>query len=146
MNAMRALAYVCFFVNSALACSPRVTLVPQQHGESLQEAQTKTDAERDFRYPKFELKGNLAKIFEITDCEYISGMTCRIHYNGSLPLPTQVFFMQFDERGRQSGARVRLIYPKLEPGETGRATFRIRIHPTKVVLEGEWKGPWKNPY
>src|SRR5260370_23253278 len=119
MNAMRALACVCFFVNSVLTCSPRLTVVPQRHGKSLQEAQAKTDAESDFRYTKFELKGNLAKIFEITDCEYISGMTCRIHYNGFLPLPTQVFFMEFDERGHQSGARVRLIYPKLKPGETG---------------------------
>jgi hypothetical protein len=109
--------------------------------------QGNTGAEVGFRLPKFELKGKLAKIFDLTDCEYISGITCRIHYNGVLPLPSQVFFTEFDERGQQAGARVRLIYPKLAPDETGRATFRIRLgRPAKVVLEGEWKGPWKDPY
>lgn len=96
--------------------------------------------------PKFELKGNLVKIFKITDCEYISGITCKIEYNGALPLPSQVFFTEFDDQGRLAGRRVRLIYPRLEPGETGRATFRIRIHAAKIVLQGEWNGPWRDPY
>lgn len=39
-----------------------------------------------------------------------------------------------------------LIYPNLKAGETGRAAFRIRLpEPTKIVLEGEWKGPWQDP-
>lgn len=147
MSVIRALAFVCSLVSPALACWPRVTAVPQQRGESLPGVQARTDVEGAFRYPKFELKGDVAKIFAVTDCEYISGMTCRIHYNGSLPLPTRVFFTEFDGRGHKAGARVRLIYPKLEPGETGRATFRIRMfRPTKVLLEGEWKGQWKDPY
>ena len=104
-------------------------------------------AEDAFRLPKFELEGRLAKIFEVTDCEYISGITCRIHYNGALPLPSHVFFTEFDEQGQRSGKRVRLIYPKLEPGEKGRATLRIRLaRPAKIVLQGEWNGPWQDPY
>jgi hypothetical protein len=95
--------------------------------------------------PKFELKGKLAKIFDIRDCEYISGITCRIHYNGVLPLPSRVFFAELDENGHP-GPRVRLIYPKLAPGETGRATFRIHSHPAMILLHGEWKGPWQDPY
>jgi hypothetical protein len=113
-----------------------------------QPRQAKDGAGGDFMYPRFELEGKLAKIFTVTDCEYISGMTCRIHYNGALPLPSQVFFTEFDEHGQKAGARVRLIYPKLAPGETGRATF-LRMHlsrPAKIVLQGEWKGPWRNPY
>jgi len=109
--------------------------------------QQAASADGDYNYPRFELKGKLAKIFTVTDCEYISGMTCRIHYSGELPLPSRVFFTEFDERGQKAGARVRLIYPKLGSGETGRATFRIRLsRPAKIVLEGEWKGPWRDPY
>jgi len=112
-----------------------------------QPKQAKMDAGSGFTYPRFELQGKLARIFTVTDCEYISGMTCRIQYNGVLPLPSQVFFTEFDERGQKAGARVRLIYPKLGPGETGRATFRMHLsRPAKIVLQGEWKGPWRDPY
>jgi hypothetical protein len=100
-----------------------------------------------FCIPSFELKGNLAKIFSVSRCEFISGLTCRIHYDGAMPLPSEVFFTEFDENDKQAGARVRLIYPKLKKGETGVATFRIRMpNPAKILLEGEWKGPYRNPY
>jgi len=109
-----------------------------------QQGQGKPDTD-GFQVPKFELKGKHAKIFDIKDCEYISGITCRIHYNGVLPLPSRVFFTELDENGHP-GPRVRLIYPELKPGETGRATFRIHSHPATIVLQGEWKGPWQDPY
>jgi hypothetical protein len=100
-----------------------------------------------FCIPEFELKGNLAKIFSISECEFISGLTCRIHYNGAMPLPSEVFFTELDEHGKQSGARVRLIYPEVKKGETAVATFRIRMaNPAKIVLEGEWKGPYRDPH
>jgi len=105
------------------------------------------DVARAFRAPKFELRGNLAKIFTVTRCEYISGLTCQIHYNGKLPLPSEVFFTEFDDHGKRAGPRVWLIYPELSRGETGVATFRIRLsRPAKIVLEGEWNGPWRDPY
>jgi hypothetical protein len=100
-----------------------------------------------FRYPEMVLQGHLSEIFTLCGCEYISGMTCRIEYNGARPLPREVFFKEFDESGKAAGPEVRLIYPRLEPGETGYATFRIRSgSPTRISLRGEWKGPWKNPY
>ena len=112
-----------------------------------QSGQAAKDAESGFRIPRIELGGKISQIFTVTDCEYISGLTCRIHYSGVLPLPSQVFFTEFDERGKQAGPRVRLIYPKLERGERGLATFRIRLaRPAKIVLQGEWKGPWRDPY
>jgi hypothetical protein len=52
---------------------------------------------------------------------------------------------RMDENGHP-GPRVRLIYPELGPGETGRATFRIHSPPATIVLQGEWKGPWQDPY
>jgi hypothetical protein len=106
-----------------------------------------TQAETAIRLPLIVLDGNLAKIFEISDCEYISGLTCRIRYNRSLPLPSRVFFRETDERGKTSDARVQLICPALKAGETERATFRIRsAAPTKITLDGEWNGPWQSPY
>ena len=103
--------------------------------------------EDSFRYPTFELQDGLADIFSVYDCEYISGMTCRIHYNGKKPLPSEVFFTGYDSSDKAGGEPVRLIYPQLNPGETGSATFRIRSSsPTRVVLRGKWEGPWRNPY
>jgi hypothetical protein len=106
-----------------------------------------TSEESAFRYPSIDLQGQLAEIFSVTDCEYISGLTCRIHYNGKAPLPSDVFFVAYDAGGKPDGAKVRLIYPRLEPGESGRATFRIRSSsPTKLVLQGLWDGPLRSPY
>lgn len=113
----------------------------------MQQKQVEADATKAFRLPKFELHGNLVKIFTVTRCEYISGLTCRIHYNGKLPLPSEVFFTEFDDHCKQAGPGVRLIYPELKRGETGVATFRIRLStPAKIVLKGEWNGPWRDPY
>ncbi|MGB6877103.1 MAG: hypothetical protein WBD87_13830 [Candidatus Acidiferrales bacterium] len=106
-----------------------------------------TQSANGFPIPKIELKGKLAKIFSVSDCEYISGLTCKIRYNGNAPLPSEVFFIELDEHGRQAGARVRLIYPKLKAGERGYATFRIRlVEPARIILEGKWNGPWRDPY
>jgi hypothetical protein len=100
-----------------------------------------------FCIPSLELKGNLAKIFSISGCKFISGLTCRISYSGAMPLPSEIFFTEFDEHGKSAGARVRFIYPELKKGETGAANFRIRTgNPAKIVLEGEWKGPYRDPY
>ena len=97
--------------------------------------------------PVLKLTGDLEKIFSITDCHAISGLTCKISYNGKLPLPSEVFFIEMDKDGNAVGKKTRLIYPKLKPGETGYATFRTNSASTAmIVLSGIWKGPYKNPY
>ncbi len=112
-----------------------------------QQNANKPEEQVGFIIPKIELTGKLARIFTITKCKYIAGMTCHIHYKAIFPLPSQVFFTEFDEAGKNAGARVRLIYPRLKPGEGGWATFRLHTdRPAKVVLEAEWNGPWQNPY
>ncbi len=111
-----------------------------------QSANKPEEQQGGFITPKIELTGKLARIFTITKCQYISGMTCRIHYKAVSPLPSEVFFTELDESGQRVGDKVRLIYPRLNPGENGTATFRLRTQPAKIVLEGVWNGPWKNPY
>jgi hypothetical protein len=97
--------------------------------------------------PVMKLTGDLQKIFSIADCHAISGLTCRITYNGKLPLPSEVIFVEYDKNGTVVGNKTRLIYPELKPGETGYATFRIKsASSTTIDLTGIWKGPYKNPY
>jgi len=104
-------------------------------------------ADQAFTYPIVELDERLREIFTVSGCQYISGLTCRIHYNGSAALPTEVFFIEFGGDGKRLGKRTRLIYPKLEKGESGAATFRIKTSsPARIRLEASGNGPWKNPY
>lgn len=126
----------CVVLSSLLQSAPA-----SRQKTSSQQKQMDADVARAFRAPKFELRGNLAKIFTVTRCEYISGLTCRIHHNGKLPLPSEVFFTEFDDHGKRAGPRVWLIYPELSRGETGVATFRIRLsRPAKSCSKADRGG------
>jgi hypothetical protein len=87
------------------------------------------------------LEPALRKIFTIDHCEAISGLTCKIHYNGKNPLPSEVFYSDYDDHGRLLCRKPsRLIYPPLRPGETGVATFldHCPAMPARIVLKGKW--------
>ncbi len=99
-----------------------------------------------FSYPSLELQGRIAEIFTFYDAEYISGLTCKIKYNGKTPLPSKVFFSEYDIREKGISHKVRLIYPELNSGESGVATFRIKGTPPKIVIWSEGEGPWESPY
>jgi len=107
---------------------------------------TGKNKESGFTYPMLELKGRVAEIFTFYNAEWISGLTCHIKYNGKKPLPSNVFFSEYDEDGKQISERIRLIYPKLNSGESGHATFRVKGHASKMVIWSEGDGPWENPY
>jgi hypothetical protein len=99
--------------------------------------------------PCLELRAPLSEIFTISHCEAVSGLTCRIRYNGKRPLPSEVFFYGLDAKGKTACRPIRLIYPRLKPGEVGSATFFLNAcsdSSERVVLEGKWNGPYKNPY
>ncbi len=98
--------------------------------------------------PCIELEPALKQIFVIDHCEAISGLTCRIQYNGKKPLPSEIFFYDIDSSGRQLCKPTRLTYPRLSPGQTGRATFldRCDADPDHILLKGKWSGPYKSPY
>ena len=112
-----------------------------------------------FRYPKFELEERLAEILSFDKCQWISGLTCEVHYNGKRPLPRKIMMSAYDEHRtrlefsvrNQRGKRIhvfeaRLIYPKLDAGETGIATFRVGGDSARIVLRGLWDGPYEDPF
>ena len=121
----------------ALVIVPLAVLVTSvMAGASSEEAVSST--------PKIVLDSRLERIFVVSACKWISGLTCRITYNGEDVLPSRVFFTERDVEGKVLGAKVRLIYPKLRAGEKGWATFRLRSsNPASILLTGEWKGPWR---
>ena len=67
--------------------------------------------------PEDRLDSRLERIFVVSGCKWISGLTCRISYNGEDVLPSRVFFTESDVEGKVLGAKVRLIYPKLRAGK-----------------------------
>ncbi len=96
-----------------------------------------------FESPGIKLDPALARIFSVDRCQWISGLTCKITYNGKGPLPSRVFFTEFDAQGRAVGPRVTLIYPHLNPSERGAATFRITsASPASLRLTAQWGGAW----
>jgi len=138
---MKNIKYLYFFIllltfsfTSASDDQPRVVHLKAENNNS------------PFTYPILELKGLVAEIFTFYDAEYISGLTCRIKYNGAKPLPSKVFFSEYDSKSKEISHKVRLIYPKLNTGESGYATFRIKSTPSKLVIWSEGEGPWENPY
>src|SRR3954469_13592007 len=82
--------------------------------------------EAAFKYPLLVLEGRLANTLVFDRCEYISGMTCRITLKRNATLPSRVFFSEYGKSEKQLGRKLRLIYPNLKPGESGRATFRLQ--------------------
>ena len=100
-----------------------------------------------FSLPRLEVDEKLGQILSFSSCEYISGLTCRVRYNGKAPLPSEVFFTEFDGVGKQAGGKTRLIYPRLASGESGAATFRLKSSsPARIRLQALWEGSWKSPY
>jgi hypothetical protein len=90
------------------------------------------------------VKGRLAKVLEISDCNGESGMTCRIQFKADAVLPSRILVQELDVRNQPAGKRKFLPYPDLRPGEKGWASFPV--HGTTLVLTGEWQGPWRDAY
>lgn len=100
----------------------------------------------NWEYPKIEIMGVAAEIFAVSDCRWISGLSCSIRYNGKKPLPSRVVFSEYSEGGEIIAGPTVLIYPRLEEGELGQATFRLHASPAKIVVEGQGSGPWESPF
>lgn len=100
-----------------------------------------------FNLPDLELKGRLGADVEFSNCERISGITCTIELKSGHDLPSRIIVEEVYPDGKQHGKAWPLIYPRLSPGQRGKATF-LRIHgnPERLILRGEWSGKWADKY
>lgn len=98
-------------------------------------------------FPDLELKGRLGRTFEFSDCEFVSGLTCTVKLRQGEHLPSRVFVTEIYPGGERRGKEWRLIYPRLVPGERGKATFfGLRGRPERLLLRGDWRGEWQSAY
>ena len=94
------------------------------------------------------LKGRLADTLEFSQCEAISGMTCRITLKDGAQLPSRIYVQPLDSQNHPLGKRLLLPYPELKPRESGRTSFPNRIPQgtATVILTGDWNGPYQSAY
>ncbi len=119
-------------------------------GERLRVANTESDdatitpPEECLGCPKIIVRGKLARMLRIADCNGNSGMTCRIQFKRGSTLPSRIVVQQLDGHDRLIDKKF-LPYPDLKPEEMGWASFPIGSA-RAVVLAGEWNGPWRSAY
>lgn len=94
--------------------------------------------------PNIIVRGKLAQVLNISECDGTSGMTCQVLVDDRVALPSRIQVQQLDTNGRVIGNKF-LPYHDLKPGEKGHATFPIGSAAT-IVLVGEWKGHWRSSY
>jgi hypothetical protein len=90
------------------------------------------------------VRGRLAQVLKISECNGASGMTCQIQFTDGAHLPSRIQVQQLDTNGRVIGSKF-LPYPDLKPGEKGHATFPTGSAAT-IALVAEWKGHWRSSY
>lgn len=102
---------------------------------------------KEFSLPDLELKGRLGDDVDFADCERISGITCTIELKKGHSLPSRIFVEELDSDGKSRNKAWPLIYPRLSPGQKGKATF-LHVHgnPQRLILRGEWSGAWRSQY
>jgi hypothetical protein len=73
--------------------------------------------------PRFGLAGRLGRTISIEKCAAISGLTCTVRLRPGQVLPARMYSREFDSAGKPLGPERRVIYPRLLPGERGKATL-----------------------
>ncbi|THB68135.1 MAG: hypothetical protein D6B27_03205 [Gammaproteobacteria bacterium] len=85
--------------------------------------------------PTIKQKESLGNIFTFLNCSYLSGLTCKVKYNGKQLLSQKIYYSQYNLKGEFINKKL-LIYPKLNPDEFGIVTF-FHVHgaTTNLVIE-----------
>ena len=111
----------------------------------LSAAQEKRDIQNDPDYwcPKIKFVGRAAEIFELGKCEYISGITIRIIYNGKYSYPSRLEFTLLDVHGNvmPEDRNKNVFVPKdLKKGQYGIFTIQNygNDNPSKIEIQGIW--------
>ena len=87
--------------------------------------------------PVIKLEGKLKELFTVSNCKYISGLSCKFNFNENQPPPNSIFYSQFDSKGNFLNKK-KLIYPYLNKGKSGIGTISIHESTTTLVFEGKW--------
>jgi len=91
-----------------------------------------------FHMPDLVLSGRLADTLSVSDCELISLFTCKISIKQGQVMPSRIYFMEIAQNGGAASQKIQLIYPRLKPGQSGKATFHANAEATQLFLWGEW--------
>ena len=98
----------------------------------------------DYWCPKIEFVGKAAEIFKLDKCEYISGITIKLIYNGKYSYPFKLNFTLLDSYGNvmEEDQKKKVFGPtSLKKGQYG--IFTIQNYgnddPSRIKIEGIWK-------
>ena len=100
-------------------------------------------SETDYWCPKVAFAGKAADMFTLKKCEYISGITVELVYNGSYSYPSKLKFTLLDSDGNilKSDQTKHVFGPQhLEKGQFGIFTIQHTgsDNPSKIIVEGVW--------
>jgi hypothetical protein len=98
----------------------------------------------DYWCPKVELIGKAAEIFKLNKCEYISGITIKLIYNGKYSYPAKLNFTLLDSQGNviKDDKTKKVFGPQfLKRGQYGIFTIQGygNDNPAKIKIESIWK-------
>ncbi len=109
-------------------------------------AQTKSDIQQspDYWCPKIEFVGRAAEIFNLKKCEYISGITIKLIYNGKYSYPEKLKYTLLDAQGNTmpEDSKKKVVGPRhLKKGQYGIFTIQNygNENPAKITIQGIWK-------
>lgn len=109
-------------------------------------AQENNDVQKnpDYWCPKIELVGKAAEIFKLNKCEYISGITIKLIYNGKYSYPSKLNFTLLDSQGHvmKEDQTKKVFGPQfLKGGQYGIFTIQGfgNDNPPRIRIEGIWK-------
>jgi hypothetical protein len=94
--------------------------------------------------PEIVLAGKAAEIFKLDKCQYISGLTIKLIYNGKFPYPSSLSFTLLDLQGNKiKGDQNKKVFgpQQLTSGQYGIFTIQNygNDNPSKIRIEGTWK-------
>jgi len=97
----------------------------------------------DYWCPKISFLGHAADIFILGKCEYISGISIKLIYNGRLAFPDKLRFTLLDSKGNPMKAdkEKRVFGPRqLEKGQFGIYTIQWtgNENPARITIEDVW--------
>lgn len=128
---------VIFFLCSYVVASPKSPIAAQEEYEDIQK-------KPDYWCPQIVFAGKAAEIFRLKKCEYISGITIKLIYNGRHSYPAKLKFTFLDSNGKVMAEDLKkhVFGPHfLKKGQYGIFTIQQygNENPALIEIEGIWE-------